>query len=122
MPQRFEKCGFKTKEDAVKAGTLAYNEYMSAGSVFVASDMSYSDCLKSWMENYVAIRCTVTAKEGYESRIESYIKPALGRYCLSALKRDSIQSFINKIYFKRFSRNMLTSLLGIITRSLRYAR
>lgn len=121
-PQRFEKCGFKTKEEAVKAGTLAFNEYMSAGSVFEASDMSYSDCLHSWMENYVAINCNITTKEGYETRISMYIEPALGRYRLSALRRDAIQSFINKMFFSRFSRNTLSSLLGIITSSLRYAR
>ena len=54
--QRFEKSGFRTKDDAIKAGTQAFNEYMNGGSVFVASDVSYSDCLDSWMENYVAIQ------------------------------------------------------------------
>lgn len=120
--QRFEKCGFKTKEEAVKAGTKAYNEYMRAGSVFAASSMSYSDCLESWMKNYVAIRCTRTTQEGYRTRIDMYINPALGKYKISALKRDSIQSFINKMYFDKYSRNTLVSVLGIITSSLRYAR
>jgi len=122
VAQRFEKSGFRTKDDAIKAGTQAFNEYMNGGSVFVASDVSYSDCLDSWMENYVAIRCNVTTREGYESRINYYIRPALGKYKLTALKRDSIQKFINNMYFKRFSRNTLTSLLGIITSSLRYAK
>lgn len=122
VPQRFEKCGYRTKEDAVKAGTQAFNEYMNGDSVFIASNMSYSDCLSSWMENYVSIRCNLTTHEGYETRIKLYIEPALGKYRLTALKRDSIQSFINSMYFKRFSRNTLTSLLGIITSSLRYAK
>lgn len=121
-PLRFEKCGFRTKEEAIKAGTQAFNEYMNGGSVFIASNMSYSDCLSSWMENYVAIRCNITTQEGYETRIKLYIEPALGKYRLTALKRDSVQTFINSMFFNRFSRNTLTSLLGIITSSLRYAK
>lgn len=84
--------------------------------------MSYADCLQCWLDNYVTVRCTDTTRTGYEKRILNYISPALGRYRLTALKHDSIQTFINDMFDKHFSRNTLSSLLGIITSSLRYAK
>ena len=55
--QFFEKSGFATKKDAIIAGTKAFQQYNNCGSVFVETSMSYSDCLDSWLENYVAVRC-----------------------------------------------------------------
>lgn len=47
-----EKCGFKRKQDAVDAATIAYAEYLSGGRFIKPSKMSYSDVLDTWMEEY----------------------------------------------------------------------
>ena len=120
--QVIQKCGFPTKQEAIQAGNKAYTEYMQAGTVFKPTEMSYSDCLDTWLEDYVAIKCKETTREGYSKRIEEYIRPALGKYLLAAIKADHIQKFINSMYYKRYSRNTLSNLLGIISSSMRYAK
>ena len=120
--QFIQKCGFKTKQEAVAAGTKAYNEYNSCGSVFKAKEMSYSDCLDRWMEDYVSIRCIANTKETYAKVLKDHIKPALGKYSLTAIKRETVQNFINESHKNRYSRNTLVNWLGIISNSLRFAR
>lgn len=46
------KSGFKTKAEAMEAGTIAYNEYINAGKPFKECKMSYSDYLDYWINNY----------------------------------------------------------------------
>ena len=53
--KEISKCGFKTKADAVAAGTKAYNEYQSSGQVFKDSNTSYSDFLDYWIKEYCII-------------------------------------------------------------------
>ena len=120
--QVIQKSGFATKQEAVIAGNKAYTEYMQAGSVFTPSEMSYSDCLDAWLTDYVAIKCKETTRAGYAKSVELYIRPALGKYRLAAIKPENIQQFINDIYYKSFSRNTLTNLLGIISNSMRFAK
>lgn len=120
--QYIQEGGFSTKQAAIAAGTKAFNKYNSTGTVFHDVNMSYSDCLDSWMENYVAIRCCQTTKESYRKMLENHIKPALGRYSLVSIKRETIQNFINNKHKEKYSRNTLTNLLGVISNSLRYAR
>lgn len=120
--QVIQKCGFSTKAEAIEAGTKAYTEYMQVGSVFSPTEMSYSDCLDSWLDNYVAVNCKDTTREGYEKRVEQHIRPTLGKYRLAAIQTEHIQKFINSLYYKRYSRNTLSNLLGIISNSMKYAK
>lgn len=120
--QVIQKCGFSPQAEAVEAGTKAYTEYMQVDSVFNPTEMSYSDCLDSWLENYVAVNCKDTTREGYSKRIEYHIRPELGKYRLAAIQTEHIQRFINGLYYKRYSRNTLTNLLGIISNSMKYAK
>ena len=47
------KSGFKTKAEAEKAGTIAYNEYIQTGHTFISkSQMSYSNYLDYWMKEH----------------------------------------------------------------------
>lgn len=120
--QFIQKSGFPTKQAAIVAGTKAFQEYNTTGTVFHDRHMSYSDCLDSWLENYVGIRCNPITLENYNNYINLYIRPALGMYSLISIRRETVQSFINGMHKKQFSRNTLVNLLGIINNSLRYAR
>ena len=46
------KSGFRTKEEAIKAGTQAMNEYNNSGQSFTPSEMSVSDYLDYWFDTY----------------------------------------------------------------------
>lgn len=118
----FSKAGFPTKAAAIAAGTKAQAEYMNTGAVFVESEMSYSDCMDSWMENYVAIRCLPTTIRNYENMLRLHIRPALGHYRLSAIRRETVQRFINDTYHRGYARNSLVNLLATISCSMRYAK
>lgn len=119
--KEISKCGFKTKADAVAAGTKAYNEYQSSGQVFKDSNTSYSDFLDYWIKEYCIVNLKSTTVEGYQKKIRLYIKPYLGMYRLTALTPVALQSFINDRFNEGFSRNTLTVIKGIISKSLNYA-
>lgn len=50
--QRISKSGFRTKKEALEAGTKALAEYNQCGQHFVASEISFSDYLDYWLNNY----------------------------------------------------------------------
>ena len=116
------KAGFPTKAAAIAAGTKAQNEYMSTGAVFQETTMSYADCLDSWMENYVKIRCAPTTVRNYETYLRAYIRPALGMYRLSAIRHDTVQRFVLDLYHRRYARSTMVNLLAVISCSMRYAK
>lgn len=118
----FSKCGFATKQEAVAAGTKAQNEYMATGAVFKESTMSYGDCLDSWMENYVKIRCAPSTIRNYENYVRKHIFPALGKYRLSAIRHETVQRFVIELYHRQYARNTMVNLLGVISCSMRYAK
>lgn len=119
--KEISKSGFKTKAEAVSAGTKAYNEYKSSGQIFRDSNLSYSDFLDYWIKEYCAINLKSTTVEGYQKKIRLYIKPYLGMYKITALTPAALQSFINERFNEGFSRNTLSVIKGIISKSLNYA-
>lgn len=120
--QFYEKSGFSCKQEAVKAATKAYQEYTTAGSVFENTKMSYSDCLDSWLRDYVSVRCNPITRESYEKTLNLHIRPALGKFELTSLRRETIQGLINEMYQQKYSRNTLVNITGMINNSLRYAK
>lgn len=116
------KSGFKTKSEAEKEGVIAYNDYLSTGNSFSASDMSYSDFLDYWLENYCYINLKYHTIEGYSNIIKNHIKPNIGYFRLSQITRATLQEFINKIYInKSFSKNFLNNIKKVIKGSFTYA-
>lgn len=116
------KSGFKTKSEAEKEGVIAYNDYLNTGNSFSASDMSYSDFLDYWLENYCYINLKYHTIEGYSNIIKNHIKPNIGHFRLSQITRATLQEFINKIYInKSFSKNFLNNIKKVIKGSFTYA-
>lgn len=116
------KSGFKTKSEAEKEGILAYNDYLNTGNSFSSSDMSYSDFLDYWLENYCYINLKYHTIEGYSNIIKNHIKPNIGYFRLSQITRSTLQEFINKIYVnKSFSKNFLNNIKKVIKGSFTYA-
>ena len=119
--RRVCKSGFRTKNDALAAGTKAQSEYNEAGLYFTPSEISYSDYLDFWMESYCMFNLKDTTIYNYKKKIESYIKPELGMYKLKVLSPAVLQQFINNKAKQRYSRNTLDVLKGILSGSMRYA-
>lgn len=119
---RREVSGFRTKQEAVEAGVKAYNEYMNIGKTFTPSRMSFADALDEYIKGYASIECVPETVRGYEKKIRLYIKPALGDYHLGYIDTAAIQKLINNMVEKKLSRNTISSVKGIISSCLKYAK
>lgn len=115
------KSGFRTKAEALQEGAKAYTEYMNSGVSFTPSEMSFADYCEYWLENYVKVNCANTTYSNYKKKIRLYILPALGAFHLKNLSPASIQSFINDLFNKGFSRNTLIVIKSILSGCLDYA-
>ena len=118
---RIHKAGFKTKIEAINAGTKAQAEYNEAGLHFVPSEISFYDFLDLWVDTYCKINLKDVTVTNYKKKIRIHIKPELGVYKLKALTPTVLQQFINNIAEQNYSRNTLSVIKGILTGSLRYA-
>ena len=116
------KSGFKTKQEALQVGALAYNDYYKVGKVHRNKDMSYSDYLDYWVDTYCNFNLKYSTIVTYLNIIKLYLKPRLGHYKLSAIDSQMLQEFINDLYLeKNLSKWYLKGILKTIKSSLKYA-
>ena len=116
------KSGFKTKQEALHDGAIAYNDYYQCGKKQHNKDMSYSDYLDYWVDNYCNFNLKYSTIVTYLNIIKLYLKPRLGMYKLCQLDTQMLQQFINDLYVeKRLSKWYLKGILKTIKGSLKYA-
>lgn len=115
------KAGFKTKKEAEIAGTKALNEYNGSGISFKPSELSFSDYLDYWFDNYVKTKCKYNTQIAYMQIIEGHLKPSLGSYRLKALTPMAIQEYVNHKYVSGLKKTTLTNIIAVLTGSLKYA-
>lgn len=119
--KRKTKSGFATKREAREAGKLAQQTYENIGQAIEPSNMSYSDFLNEWVEQDCKLTCKSSTLQGYKKKIRLYIKPVLGEYRLKAITKNNLQDFITKMYNDGFSRNTISSVKGLLTKSFDFA-
>jgi len=118
------RSGFKTKGEAIKEGTKAQNEYNNIGSIVNTSkidNLSVTDYLYYWLDEYCVTNLKATTVEGYRKKIKNLIVPYIGMYRLNNISPIVLQQYINDRFNDGFSRNTLLSLKGILSKSFRYA-
>lgn len=93
------KSGFKTRQEALHEGAIAYNEYYQCGKK--QKDMSYADYLDYWIDNYCNFNLKYSTIVTYLNIIKLYLKPRLGMYKLSQLDSQMLQEFINDLYVEK---------------------
>ncbi len=118
---RITQGGFRTKADAMKAGTQAMTEYNNAGQRFIPSELSFSDYLDYWYENHVMVNGSANTKSSYKNAIEKHIRPALGKYFLKSLNSDILQDFVNGLKKAGLSKNTVKYLKSCTSSALSYA-
>lgn len=120
--KRKTKDGFKTKREALEAGTKALAEYNNTGIVIVEKKISFADYLSNdWMNRYCKVNLKPSTVENYRKKIKNHIIPEIGSYYLNSLNSAVLQDFINRKFNEGLSRNSLSVLKGILTNSLNYA-
>ena len=117
------KSGYSSKSEAFKEGAKAYNEfYYNGNKVQLKENMSYSDFLDYWIDNYANFNLHYSTTISYINIIKNHVKPKIGFYRLWQLDTRLLQEFINKIYVEyAFSKNYMASILKVVKGSLKYA-
>ena len=107
------RSGYQTKTEAFKEGAKAYNEFFYNGNkVNLRENMSYSNFLDYWIDNYASFNLHYSTTISYINIIKNHVKPKLGYYKLWQLDTRLLQEFINKIYVEySFSKNYMSSIL-----------
>lgn len=115
------KGGYRTKAEALAAGTKAKSEYDCAGRTFTPSNVSLADYLDYWLENHVKKNLSYNTYCDYESKVRIHIKPTLGMYRLCSIEPDVIQQWIDNIKIKGYSVSMVKNLLTCLSGAFNYA-
>lgn len=105
------KGGFRTKAEALAAGTTAMNEYNSSGQTFTPTEVSVSDYLDYWFENYCKMNLKYNTQLGYLYIMENRLKPHFGQYRLKSLNTAVIQEYVNQLKIDGLAK---PSVLGIL--------
>lgn len=116
-----EKGGFLTKKEAEAALAAALNEYNTAGMVFTPSDITVSDYLDLWFDQYVKISCKYNTQLYYIQIIEKHLKPRFGSYQLKALTTSAIQGYANDLKKHGFAKATLANIIFTFSAALNYA-
>ncbi len=115
------KGGFRTKAEALEAGTKAQAEYNNAGSVFEPSTVSVQDYFEYWMKNYVEHECKINTIQAYSNIIRIHINPYLGRYMLSSITPNILQEHLNMLYVNNLAQSYIKNIMALISSALDYA-
>lgn len=116
------KAGFRTKEEAEKAGTIALAEYQRAGKHFEPSEMSVADYLDYWLNNYCMVNLADNTVTGYSNIVRNHIKPRIGHYMLKSVDVMTLQNMINEIYLQKgFTKAFLGNILKVCKGAFGYA-
>mgnify|MGYP004507372047 CR=1 FL=1 len=116
------KSGFRTKEEAEKAGNIALVEYLRAGKHYEPSEMSVADYLDYWVNNYCVVNLADNTVSGYKNIIRNHLKPRIGQYMLKSIDVMTLQDMINDIYLQNgFTKSFLQNILKVCKGAFGYA-
>lgn len=119
--KKIERVGGLTKKEAQDALRNALNEFENCGSVVEESNISFSDFLNLWYEQYVEINCKYNTKRAYKNIIEKHLKPSLGIYKLKNITPARLQEYINFKFKEGYSMETLRDHRAVLSNCLKYA-
>lgn len=119
--RQFSKSGFRTKKDALEAGTKALAEYNNGGMHFQPSDVSVADYLMFWLRDGALASHKETTVRTYESQITKRIIPVIGQYRLSSLSPSILSEFVNGMKTQGYSKSTVTVAKAALSSALDYA-
>ena len=119
--KQISKAGFRTRKEALEAGTLALAKYNQGGQSFKSTDISVADYLDLWFKEFCTMQLKYNTQLGYLNIIENHLKPAFGNYRLKVLSPTLIQEFVNSLKLKGFSKSSVGGILSTLNCALRYA-
>jgi len=118
---QISKGGFRTKKDALAAGTKALAEYNNSGLHFEPTEISVSDYLDYWFDSYCKLNLKYNTQLGYLNIIEKHLKPKFGHYKLKSLSPSTLQEYANILKPQGYSKSHITGILTVFQSALTYA-
>ena len=109
------KGGFRTKAEALAAGTTAMNEYNSSGQTFTPTEVSVADYLDYWFENYCKMNLKYNTQLGYLYIMENRLKPHFGQYRLKSLTTAVIQEYVNQLKIDGLAKSSVLGILRVLS-------
>ncbi|MBP3376850.1 MAG: site-specific integrase [Clostridia bacterium] len=92
------------------------------GNYFEPKKVPLSQWLDIWLDEYIKPSSKPLTYTTYQSRIETHIKPALGRIKLTALNATQIQAFYNDLLKnKKLQPKTIKNVHGILHKALQQA-
>ena len=109
------------QSDVIKAMRAAKNAE-DEGVYFGPKRLTVAAWLDTWLEEYIKPSAKPLTHTTYKSRIETHIKPTLGKIRLSSLNATQIQTFYNSLLRERglFPKS-IKNVHGILHRALEQA-
>lgn len=124
---KIEKGGFRTQKEALEARAKAISEYKDTGRTFSPREISVADYLDYWLENVIKKNIdhgySYQTYKGYVNKIKNRIKPVFGVYRLSVFQYspDVIQSWVDDLKVRGYSRESIRGYLGCLSSAMNYA-
>ncbi len=116
-----EKGGYKTKREAEAALAKAISEYNNSGQVFEPNEITVSDYLNFWFDNYCKMNLKYNTQIGYLNIIDNHLKPTFGHYKLKALNPAAIQEYTNSLKLRGLSKSSVVGIISTLSGALNYA-
>lgn len=119
--KQYSKSGFRTKKEALEAGTKALAEYNQGGIHFSPSDISVADYMNYWVQNGLPATHKETSVNIYRGYVNKHINPRIGQYRLSALTPTILSELVNTMKINGYSKSTVTIAKAVLSSALDYA-
>lgn len=115
------KSGFKSEEDAYRAGVIAVSEYENGGEIVDYDKLTYSDYLDNWLTESSQKRRYNTL-QSYRTIANLYIKPKIGKYVLNKINIRTLNTFLRTVIDEtNFSVSYYKNILKVVKASFKDA-
>lgn len=119
--RKIERAGGSTRKEAEKALRSAINEYETAGTLMSETNMSVSDYLDYWYEDYVLNNLKTNTQLNYKGIIDNHLKELIGHYRLKHLNPKAVQKCIDAKFKEGLSKQTIAIIKTVLTGSMRRA-
>ena len=119
--KQYSKGGFKTKKEAIAAGTETFNLYNKTGTIFEPSEISFSDYIDYFYKQYVLQETKKNTHRNYLSVINSQLRPYFGAYKLQAINPMICQEWLNKLYDGDLKKSTIKDIKNKMSRAMGFA-
>ena len=95
---------------------------MNTGLVFKEKEISFSDYLDYWYENYCELNLKYNTRRTYKTIMDKYLKKELGKYRLNAITSVKLNSFIVDLCNRyNYKKSYYSNILKVLKNCFRVA-